>query len=91
MVVEGELLFVQDSSVVVMTPRVVIVGFRDMRQLTFASFRWPQRVDRRLPSGAAMDRARSVSRFPFGIPETALSELLHAAGQSAPDTLRSAR
>jgi hypothetical protein len=91
--VQAELLAVHDSALIVLSDRVAVAFFRDIARVRFGSFEWPALRDalRAPPSAEALQNARSLSRYPFGIPDDALARLLRATSQTAPDTLRAAR
>jgi len=82
-----ELLELRDSSYVVLVRnRVAIVPFRAVSAWRFdqiANWRYAP------PAGLLREQLTSASRFPYGMPPTALAELLAAAGQAAPDDLSS--
>ena len=76
----GELLEVQDSAIVVLTPtEVALVHFRAIRGMRLPNERLPYRGGP--PSTNVRERLRLLSRFPVGIPSGQLTRLLQARGQ----------
>jgi hypothetical protein len=87
-----ELLEVGDSAyVVVRDGRVVVVPYGAVDDASFETVGLLQIGAGRVPSAGLRERLRLLSRYPFGLPEPARVELLRAAGQVAPDTVRAAR
>ena len=70
--------------------RVAIVPFRDVEDASFETVGYVTTSRGHVPSMKARARLRLLSRYPFGMPDTAMSELLRAGGQDAPGSLLSA-
>lgn len=86
-----ELLELRDSAYVVLADgRVAVAPFRVVSRAKFAQVGYvAQAFTAPLPSERA--RLRMASRFPYGMPDAALAELLTLAGQQAPDDLSAPR
>lgn len=83
----GELLAVRDNAYVVMIGRrVTVVPFAATEGAHFADVPWYGEPTR-APSDNVRERLRLLSRFPYGLPDTVLAELLRHAGQEAPDVV----
>lgn len=89
-VIEGELLELRDTTLLLLTPsppRLVVVPIADIRIGQFDQRR--ERVVRgRFRSESDRTVIGRLSRFPAGMPESALARLLEAYGQSAPEVVR---
>jgi hypothetical protein len=81
-----ELLEVRDTAYLVMHEgRVALVPYASVAEASFETV-GPLEIGRgRVPSAKTRERLRFLSRYPYGVPEAALSELLRSAGQDAPD------
>ena len=88
----GELLAVQDSSLLVLVDgRVAVLPFAELVAVDWGEF---SSRDFTPSMGAASDmreRGRAASRFAFGLPAPALSALLARLGQTSADTVRAVR
>lgn len=86
---EGELLAIDDSAYVLLVRgRVGVAPFTAVNSARFAEqSNFPTSSEGAAPTRRARERARLVSRFPFGIPPVALAALLAEARQDAPDDL----
>ena len=83
----GELLTVNDSSIVLLTnARVVVVPLAAVRLIEFGPMSTFSTYN---GSVAADDQAKVLqrSRFPYGITNDAMKALLQAAGQTQPDVV----
>lgn len=81
----GELLGVRDSSLVLLVENRVVMGrLADVGDVAFERTPWRSI---RPGTSAAVERIARVSRFPFGVTESALTELLVQTKQTAPDPL----
>ena len=86
--VAGELLAVDDSSFVMLAGRRVgVARFGAVRRAAFAHLGPVSRSSGGRPTPQMLERARLLSRFPFGIPPAAMTALLADAQQAAPDDL----
>ncbi len=91
---QGELLAVGDSAYTLLVGQTVVVAM--YHNAISASFHIPRSGGSRTgvngwPSQTVRDDVVSYARFPLGIPPQALSALLRAGGQVAPDTARATR
>ncbi|HEY3220572.1 MAG TPA: hypothetical protein VGJ80_07570 [Gemmatimonadales bacterium] len=86
--VEGELLEVQDSSLIVLTylSKVVSVPVRSIQRGRFGKLGdlLPPDIDQK----SALAKLRNFSRFPAGLPPELRARLLAAYGQTAVDVVR---
>lgn len=82
-----ELIEVRDTAYVVAhAGRIAVVPYSSVAEASFETV-GPLGLGRgRAPSAKTRERLRFLSRYPFGIPEAAMAELLRTAGQDAPDT-----
>jgi hypothetical protein len=84
----GELLSFTDSAFVVLVGgRVAVAPFRHVERLAFSGFSCGEFPSGNCLSPKSIEDARTVSRFPYGIPAPALRALLERGKQTAPDSL----
>ena len=82
-----ELLEVRDTAYVGLRGgRVVIIAFQNVNGARFDGYGYVTRWRGEIPSPRQRERLRLLSRYPFGIPDAAMAELLRAAGQDAPES-----
>ena len=87
-----ELLAVSDTAYLMLAgSRVVIAPYAVVTRSSFAYVGAVTKSLGETPSGKRQRQAVLYSRFPYGVPESALSALLRKSGQSAPDNARTAR
>ena len=87
---DGELLAVDDSAFVLLrNGRVGRARFGDIQSVRFSELGKVEFAAGEIPSAKTLTRARILSRFPYGISPAAMTELLGASRQDAPDELRS--
>lgn len=81
--VQGELLAVTDSALVIRDSAIALVRYASIRE---GAFRQVVGVafNRRAPRRGDQERLRRVSRFPQGLSPELLQRLLQAHGQSEP-------
>ncbi len=87
----GELLALRDSSLVLLLPtnRVAVARVADVGRVEWGDYSTSDDFGARVWTTPQLQaRARSASRFPFGLPDAAMRTLLTGLGQAAPDTLR---
>jgi hypothetical protein len=87
----GELLAVQDSSLVILLPanRVAVGRFADVGRVDWGDYTSSRDFNTSVwTSPTLRQRGRLASRFPYGLPDRALRTLLARLGQTSPDTLR---
>lgn len=85
-----ELLGLLDTAYVFLHgAQVVVVPFSDVENASFETFGYVTFPRRQVPS-RVREQLRLLSRYPFGIPDSTMSELLRAGGQDAPGSLLSA-
>jgi hypothetical protein len=85
----GELLSVSDSGFVVLVgERVAVARFGRVDHLLFNGFSCGVFPSGNCSQPRAIEEARAVSRFPFGIPASAFRTLLERGKQTVPDSLQ---
>ena len=86
-----ELLAVTDTGFVVLRGgRVVFVRYERVRTVSFRKVGFLDLQGTR-PNRKLRERLSYMSRFPFGLNDAVLAELLSIAGQQAPDTIAARR
>lgn len=86
-----ELLQVLDTAFVVLHgAHVAIVPYREVEDASFETVGAVTTSRGYVPTMKVRERLRLLSRYPFGMPDTAMSELLRAGGQDAPGSLPAA-
>jgi hypothetical protein len=86
--VEGELLALTDTGYVLeIGGRIAFARYSDVKEAEFDRVGPLTFKARQTPSVRVRIKMRHLSRFPYGITDTALSALLSNAGQSAPENL----
>jgi hypothetical protein len=84
--VRVELLEVRDTAYLVMHDgRIALLPYATVAEASFETVGPLMIGDGRVPPAKLRERLRFLSRYPFGVPEAAMSELLRSAGQHAPD------
>lgn len=79
--VKGELLEVRDTALVILgAQEMTLVPFNGIRTAAFSNVNGPY-INRRM-SSEAIRKARLLSRFPYGMPEAVLRELLASRQQT---------
>jgi hypothetical protein len=87
----GELLAVQDSSLVILLPanRVAVGRFADVGRVDWGDYASSRNVSTSVwRSPTLRQQGLSASRFPYGLTQPAWRTLLARFGQTSPDTLR---
>lgn len=88
----GELLAVEHSAFVLLTSqRIVVVLFNGVSEARFGGTSSFEFGPGRRPRETVIKQWRDDSRFPFGMTQAAMRELLAATLYSQPDTLNSRR
>ncbi len=86
MVYSGELLAVTPEDLTLLTDRrVVVIPYR---VVVTGDFRRIDVVIHGQPSGRHFDQLRYASRFPYGIPASALAQILSTVNATAPDSVK---
>lgn len=82
--IDGELLAVNDTAYVVSWNQYVgVVRYADVKAATLEGIGAVNLWETTKPTRDVLYRARLMSRFPYGIPDTALAELLGTRQQTA--------
>lgn len=79
----AELLTLNDTAYVLSWNQYVgITRYTDIKQATFEGIGLMSEWEKTKPARDALQRARLMSRFPYGIPDTALTQLLAVRQQA---------
>lgn len=82
--IDGELLAVNDTAYVLSWNQYVgVVRYADVKAATLEGIGAMNLWEKTKPTREVLYRARLMSRFPYGIPDTALTQLLETRQQTA--------